>query len=124
MNFPVMDMNMNVFWANPDGVSENSKARMTRFWGDGSWREAAYSMVRGLFGDIEMKNSIEQVTKAFQKRLTEVAGFSYVPDPMPMRNTKGAIVYFLFFAAQKPTAEKIVKDLFEKYRLRGEVPNG
>ena len=124
LNFPVMDMNMNVFWANPDGVSEKSKERMTKFWGDDSWRAAVYGTVRGLFGDIEMKNSIEKVTNAFQKRLADVARFDYVPNPMPMRNTKGAIVYFLFFAAQKPAAEKIVKDIFEKYRLRGEVLSG
>jgi three-Cys-motif partner protein len=124
LNFPVMDMNMNVFWANPDGVVDKSKERMTRFWGDNSWKDAAYSTLPGLFGDFEVKNSIEQVTDAFKRRLKENAGFGYVPDPMPMRNTKGAIVYFLFFAAQKPTAEKIVKQIFEKYRHRGEVPNG
>lgn len=124
LNFPVMDMNMNVFWANPDGVTEASRQRMTRFWGDDSWRRAAYSTVPGLFGDMEVKNSIEQVTEAFRKRLRDVAGFGYVPSPMPMRNTRGAIVYFLFFAAQKPIAEKIVKQIFEKYHRRGEVPNG
>jgi three-Cys-motif partner protein len=124
LNFPVMDMNMNVFWANPEGVTDASSERMTRFWGDDSWKGAAYSTVPGLFGEMEVKNSIDQVTEAFRKRLKQVAGFGYVPSPMPMRNTKGAIVYFLFFAAQKPISEKIVKDIFEKYYRRGEVPNG
>jgi len=36
-----------------------------------------------------------------------------------MRNSKGAIVYYLFFAAQKPVAEGIVRDIFNKYRQRG-----
>jgi three-Cys-motif partner protein len=123
LNFPVMDMNMNVFWANPDGVTEASKRRMTRFWGDESWRDAAYSTISGLFGEIEVKNSIEKVTAAFQKRLKQAAGFNYIPDPMPMRNTKGAIVYYLFFAAQERTADKIVQQIFAKHRSRGEVPN-
>jgi hypothetical protein len=73
---------------------------------------------------MEVKNSIEKVTAAFQKRLKQAAWFDYVPDPMPMRNSKGAIVYFLFFAAQKPPAEKIIKDIFAKYYSHGEVPNG
>lgn len=47
------------------------------------------------------------------------AGFKYVPEPMPMRNSKGAIVYYLFFASHKPVAEGIVKDIFDKFRTRG-----
>jgi hypothetical protein len=43
---------------------------------------------------------------------------------MPMRNSRGAVVYFLFFAAQQPTADKIVKAIFAKYAHHGEVPNG
>ena len=35
-----------------------------------------------------------------------------------MRNTMGAIVYYLFFASQRPVALKIVQEIFEKYRDR------
>jgi len=42
-----------------------------------------------------------------------------VAEPLPMRNSKGAIVYYLFFASQKPVAEKIIKHIFEQYRERG-----
>jgi hypothetical protein len=48
-----------------------------------------------------------------------VAGFKHVPEPLPMRNTKGATVYYLFFASHKPTAENIVIDIFNRYRQRG-----
>jgi hypothetical protein len=41
-----------------------------------------------------------------------------------MRNTNGAVVYFLFFAAQQRTADKIVKEIFAKYARYGEIPNG
>jgi hypothetical protein len=37
---------------------------------------------------------------------------------MPMRNTTGAIVYYLYFAAQKPVGAKIVTEIFKKYRDR------
>jgi hypothetical protein len=40
---------------------------------------------------------------------------------MPMRNTKGAIVYYLFFASPKAVAANIVEDIFEKYRDRGKI---
>jgi three-Cys-motif partner protein len=124
LNFPVMDMQMNVFWANPDRVTDENRYRMTRFWGDESWRDAAYSIVQGLFGEMTEKNSIDRITAAFQKRLKTAAGFEFGPDPIPMRNTKGAVVYYLFFASHNRTANKIVKYIFEQYEKYGEVPNG
>lgn len=41
-----------------------------------------------------------------------------------MRNSAGSPVYYLFFAAQQPTAAKIVKQIFEKYGHTGEADNG
>lgn len=117
LNFPVMDMNRNVLWRNPERVSTERAARMDAFWG-GDWREAAYSREGNLFGEPE-KESNEAVAEAFRKRLVEVAGFKHVPEPLPMRNTIGAVVYYLFFASQIGVAEKIVTDIFGKYRNRG-----
>jgi three-Cys-motif partner protein len=124
LNFPVMDMNMNVFWANPDRVTPENQERMTRFWGDESWKSAAYETVQGLFGEMQEKSSIDRIVEAFQTRLKTIAGFGYVPKPIPMRNTRGATVYYLFFAAHNSTANKIVKYIFEQYERYGEVPNG
>ena len=118
LNFPVADMNRNVLWKNPEKVEPEQAARMTAFWGDESWREVAYDTTSNLFG-YEEKTSNEEIAQAFQKRLKRVAGFKYVPDPVPMRNSKGTIVYYLFFASQKPAAESIVIDIFNKYRNRG-----
>jgi len=53
--------------------------------------------------------------KAFRERLKSVAGFSYVPEPLLMKNTNGAVLYYLFFASQKAVAKNIVKDIFAKY---------
>ena len=41
LNFPVMDMNMNVLWRDPDKVRSEQALRMDAFWGDDSWRKAA-----------------------------------------------------------------------------------
>jgi three-Cys-motif partner protein len=119
LNFPVMDMNMNMLWSNPEKVSKDQVARMDVFWGDGSWKQAAYRKTKGLFDTIEEKTSNEAVAEAYRQRLKKVAGFQYVPQPMPMRNTRGAIVYYLFFASPNKTGDKIVRDIFDKYKVRG-----
>lgn len=116
LNFPVEDINRSVLWRDPQRVSASQAARMTAFWGDESWRDIAYGS-KGLFGWPE-KEPNEVVAAAFRERLQKVAGFQRVPEPIPMRNSKGATVYYLFFASQKNTAESIVIDIFEKYRNR------
>jgi three-Cys-motif partner protein len=116
LNFPVMAMNRSVLWRDPEGVNKSQRARMTAFWGDNSWPTAAYGS--DLFGNPD-KQSNDAVAEAFRNRLNQVAGFARVPRPMPMRNSSGAIVYYLFFASQKDTAENIVLDIFRKYENRG-----
>jgi three-Cys-motif partner protein len=118
VNFPVADINRNVLWRNPESVEDSQRARMTAFWGDDSWGKIAYRTDTTLFGEPE-KQANEIVAEAFRERLREVAGFARVPEPVPMRNSKGAIVYYLFFASQKDTAEHIVLDIFKKYEDRG-----
>ena len=121
LNFPVADINRNVLWRNPEQVPQYQVDRMTRFWGDDSWREIAYeeSPQMSLFGDQDnQKVSNDAVAEAFRKRLNTVAGFGCVPKPIAMRNTQNAIVYYLFFATQKSVANHIVKDIFEKYENR------
>lgn len=117
LNFPVMGMNRAVLWRNPDKVSIEQLDRMSAFWG-GDWKEAAYTTERSLFGEPE-KESNDAIAEAFRQRLHNVAGFRKVPEPLPMRNSKGATVYYLFFASQVGVAEKIVTDIFGKYRNRG-----
>ncbi len=119
LNFPVMDMNGNVLWGNPDKVLPEQADRLTSFWGDESWKKAAYKKQGGLFGDIEEKTSNIAIALAFQRRLKGVAGFGYVSNPMPMRNENGAVIYYLFFATPNKTGHKIVDDIMETYRARG-----
>ena len=117
LNFPVMDMNRNVLWRNSDKIQEDQMKRMTRFWGDETWRNVAYSATGNLFG-LEEKMDNETVAEAFRQRIRQVAGFAHVPKPLPMRNTKGSIVYYLFFASPKPVADHIVQDIFSTYANR------
>lgn len=119
LNFSVMDMNMNVLWNNPDKVDQKQIDRMNAFWGDKSWREAAYTKQQGLFDKIEEKTSNKTIVEAFRNRLKTIAGFGYVPEPLPMRNTMGATVYYLFFASPNKTGGKIVSEIFNIYNNRG-----
>jgi three-Cys-motif partner protein len=91
---------------------------MNAFWGDDSWRRIAYTTERNLFGFAEKVDN-ETVAEGFRERLQNAAGFKHVPRPLPMRNSRGAVVYYLFFASQKPVAAGIVRDIFNKYRTRG-----
>jgi three-Cys-motif partner protein len=119
LNFPIMDINRNALWRRPGKVTAEGHARMTAFWGDESWRTAAYQSEPTLFGDVDdVKLGNRDVVEAFARRLKTVAGFRFVPDPLPMRNSANAVVYYLIFASHQPVAAKIVRDIFDKYRHR------
>jgi three-Cys-motif partner protein len=116
LNFPTTDMNRNVLWTNPAGVSAGNRERMNRFWGNDSWEEHAYREEPTLFGPQTVKTDFREIIKGYSQRLTAIARFSYIADPLPMRNSKGAVVYYLFFASCNQTAHKIIRDIFAKYR--------
>jgi three-Cys-motif partner protein len=118
LNFPVMDMNRNAIWRDFEKVPKAGIERMNRFWGDESWLEAAYAEARqrSFFGPPEIvKQGNEEIVVAFRDRLKKAAGFGFVPHPLPMRNSRNAVVYYLFFASPKAVAEKIIRDIFRKY---------
>jgi three-Cys-motif partner protein len=118
VNFPVQDMNRNVFWHNPERVDDTQIRRMNLFWGDESWRSVVYETKWNLFNFPE-KEPNEVIAQAFKRRLKEEAGFDFVPEPLAMENSRGAIVYYLFFASQNKTAEKIAREIFARYQKQG-----
>ena len=114
----MMEVNRNAIWPHPERVPQDGLERMTGFWGDETWRMAAYaeSPQASLFGPEMVKQTNDTIVMAFESRLREIAGFSYVPDPLPMRNSRNAVVDHLFFASGKPVAERVVTDIFDKDR--------
>lgn len=121
LNFPVMDINMNALKHDKEKVSAEQISRMNAFWGDESWRQIGYAKSNQtvMFDkEPEYKISNDILEKSFRKRLKEVAGFKYVPEPIPMRNSNNAIVYYLYFASQKPVASEIAAHIFNKYKDR------
>ena len=115
LNFPIHDINRNILHKDPTKVEEAQKARLTRFWGDESWRDRGYEKRPTLFGDIDEKVTNEKLVAAFRQRLRKEAGFKSVPEPLAMKNSTNATVYYLFFASQQNVAEHIVKDIFSRY---------
>ena len=127
LNFATGDMQRNVFRRDPAKVPVEGLERMNRFWGDDSWKSLIYTTQPGLFGDIEQKDyeSLRNLLDAFKARLKEQAGFGFVPEPVPMKNSRGAVIYHLFYAAPKTQGgqlgEKIVKDILDRYRKEGQI---
>jgi three-Cys-motif partner protein len=112
LNFPVADMNRNVLWRDSQGVDPADIARMNAYWGDDSWMKIAYGKPN-LFNE-PWKEDNEVIAAAFQKRLHEMAGFKYVADPLTMKNSRDAIIYYLFFASQQKLAGDIHGDIIAK----------
>jgi three-Cys-motif partner protein len=116
INFPIMDINRNVLRNDIKDISSQNITRMNCFWGDDSWMGIAYEPAKNLFGwAIKAPNASQLITIEFQKRLRQMATFKYVTDPLPMRNSRHNVVYFLFFASQNETAVKIMGDIFHHY---------
>ncbi|MCA1624476.1 MAG: three-Cys-motif partner protein TcmP [Acidobacteria bacterium] len=119
LNFPTMDMNRTALLRNPNAVEQEYIDRMTSFWGDESWKKVSYSNSPqgSLFGEeIKEKESNQAIAERFRERRQKVAGFQFVPEPIPMRNSTGATLYYLFFASQNETANKIGSYILRKYK--------
>ena len=115
-----MDINRNVLWSNPEGVDHAAILRMNLYWGNESWKEVAYRPIPTLFGEVwKAKESNITIALAFKNRLEEAAGFKYVSQPLPMRNSRGAVIYYLFFASQQKIAYDIIDYIFNKYQQWG-----
>jgi three-Cys-motif partner protein len=117
LNFPIMDINRAVLH---DKATPTKIDQMNRFWGDESWRAAAYREQPRLFLEPEtVKVENRELVQAFRDRLRHVAGFSFVPEPLAMKNSNRATVYYLFFAGNNDTGAKIVDWIFKDYREKG-----
>ncbi len=102
-NFMLVSANRNVLWTDPARVPRSRWPILTRVWGDESWRTELYEpQQQDLFGSTERKVSNARVVAKYRERLL-AAGFKYVAQPIPMRNSQGAAIYYLFFASPNRT---------------------
>lgn len=118
INFSIMDINMNVVRDHPDRISLAEIQRMDKCWGDHSWFDLLYAPQPDFFDEAHCHRKAtanRALPKAYGERLREDAGFAHVLSPLPMRNSTGAVVYYLYFASHKPVAKGIVSDIFRKW---------
>ena len=118
LSFPVTDVNGNALWRNPAEPSRIDLEQLSRYWGDDSWKSVSYKSPLDSSGR-STKTDMETIAAAFRARLQGAAGFKHVLEPMPMRGSKGALSYYLFFASQKPLADEILTEIFDTYKGRG-----
>ena len=119
INFPIMHMNRNCKREQIEEILPGELAAMDSFWGDRSWRAAMFRETGQLnmFGETDWaKQENEDLVNTYCDRLREVAGFGFVAKPLPMRNSKDAVVYYLIFAGPNATGWKIVQDIYSKHR--------
>jgi len=115
LNLMIMDINRNAMRKNPDKSIQSKMDQLTRLWGDETWKDVGYDTTGNLFGEPE-KVSNETFAEAFRQRLQTKASFKFVSKPMPMKTKNNSVIYYLYFASQKPVATSIVDDIFNKYR--------
>jgi three-Cys-motif partner protein len=118
INFPVMHMNRNCKKEKIDQILPGELTAMDRFWGDRSWHAAMFraSQQMDMFGAEDfLKQENQALADAYCSRLQKIAGFGFVAKPLPMRNSKGAIVYYLIFCGPNETGWKIVQDIYRRY---------
>ena len=94
---------------------------MDRFWGHRSWHKVTYEVNRqtNRFQDseeVKVENANERIAEAYRVRLSDIAGFVFVPRPLRFVNSLGRTIYYLFFASPNETGKKIVEQIFQKYR--------
>jgi three-Cys-motif partner protein len=119
VNLMIMDINRNALRRNPEKSNARKVAQLTMLWGDESWKDAGYDNVPTLFEQsVPQKVPNERFAEAFRQRLQKKAGFQFVPEPMPMKNKTGSIIYYLYFASQNAAGMGVVSDIFNKYRNR------
>ena len=122
LNFPIMDMNMNVLLRDSKKAAEGQITRMNDFWGDESWRNVGYKKgPSDLFGEQhDEKTTNNELVLGFQQRLKDVAGFKYVAN-QPMKNNRNAVLYYLIFAAAHSKADDLAKWVMGEHNIARSV---
>lgn len=113
VHFPIWPININVLKKAGD-YTEKQRDRLCYFWGDDSWEAAAYRTDTNLFGFRE-KRPNEDIVAAYCRRLVDAGGFLGTSKPIPMKNSKGNIVYYLVFASSNETGVKAIKSVASRF---------
>jgi len=114
INFPLMDINRNTLRKSLASSADDDVVAFNEFCGTEDWKDLMYQA--DLFGELWKIANNRTVAEWFRNKIETVAGFKFVPEPILMRNSKGGPLYFLYFASHQSVPQKIISDIFEKYR--------
>jgi three-Cys-motif partner protein len=116
IHFPTMDANRTVLKRRHGTTSAAMHRKMTEYWGDESWEEAAYTSDGLLPLDLPpVRESPDTIISAFRDRLRSVAGFKIVSNPIPMRNTAGRVIYHLLVASHNAKAADVIRPIEKRF---------
>ncbi len=114
LNFPLMDINRNTLRKRLANTDDTDVAAFSEFCGTEDWKKQMYK--DDLFGDPVKSVNNKTLAEWFRKRIEVAGGFKFVPEPILMQNSKGGKLYFLYFASHQSVAQKVILDIFKKYR--------
>ena len=120
INIPIMDINRNIRRQDRDQISEESRRRITLFWGPGWDADFFEEAPPDLFGQTQIvlkQQSAKQVGNLYRKRLQEL--FKFCTVPVVLRNSINAPLYCLIFAGHKEAGLNIAESIFDKYDKMG-----
>lgn len=115
VTLPVLDEHGAALWTSVRPTAQQA-ARMTRAWGDDSWREVA-DAARAKAAAKDTGVAHAAIAAAFARRLREVGRFGNVLAPLPIPDRTGTtVVGYLFFASRTDTANHVLEEIFARHR--------
>lgn len=119
INFPTMDINRNSALREQLAIGEANAARMSKWWGDDSWIGQFYGpgpkWLHGESGNRKVVNN-DEIVQIYRQRLQDEGGFGFVTEPLPMKNSQNAVLYYILLASNNETAVRIMNEILDKYR--------
>lgn len=119
INFPTMAINRNSARRDRLAISEIDAERMTQWWGSEVWKNQFYGLGPKLLAGepkIQKRVNDEDIVGLYRERLRNEGSYEFVTEPLAMKNTKNATIYYILLASNNANAVKIMNEILAKYR--------
>lgn len=119
INFPTMDINRNAARRGHMTFDDINAPQMSKWWGSDDWKQQFYGMgQKPLVGDARVQKRVnnDDIVNFYRRRLLEQGGFEFVTEPLPMKNSQNAVLYYILMASNNETAVRIMNEILDKYR--------
>lgn len=119
INFPTMDINRNAARRGHMSFDDINAPQMSKWWGSDDWKQLFYSVgQKPLVGDARIQKMVnnDDIVNFYRQRLLEQGGYEFVTEPLPMKNSQNATLYYILLASNNATAVRIMDEILDKYR--------